>query len=150
MSRLIRTVSLDRLSDELAQSKPNFSKWVRDSLKHDNLQRTHIHATLSIFKERGICNPSASPRCGLCYPVCRPPASAIREYNWGIGARTEEEQAGAIGELLAAATKNHESIDLASNPSKDGSKKQEKEPLPPVLRERKYLRRGIKWLIDWI
>ena len=144
MSRLIRTVSLDRLSDELAGNKPNFSKWVRDSLKHDNLQRTHIHATLSIFKERGICNPSASPRCGLCYPLCRPPASAIRDYNAGMLQRTEEEQAGAIGELLATCIKFHEKLDHGD------SKNQENEPLPPVLRERKYLRRGIKWLIDWI
>jgi len=144
MSRLIRTVSLDRLSDELAGNKPNFSKWVRDSLKHDNLQRTHIHATLSIFKERGICNPSASPRCGLCFPVCRPPASAIREYNSGIGNRTEDEQTAAILELTAAC------LAWNQNLPKDGSKKQEKEPSPPPLRERKYLRRAVKWLIDWI
>jgi|TARA_R110002051_G_scaffold124491_1_gene197785 hypothetical protein len=144
MSRLIRTVSLDRLSDELAGNKPNFSKWVRDSLKHDNLQRTHIHATLSIFKERGICNPSASPRCGLCFPLCRPPASAIRKYNSGIGARTDGEQGLAIGELLVATEEFHEKLDPVD------SKKQEKEPLPPVLRERKYLRRAVKWVINFI
>ena len=144
MSRIIRTVSLDKLSDELAGNKPNFSKWVRDALKSDNNERTHTHATLSIFKERGICNPSASPRCGLCFPVCRPPASAIREYNLGIGARTEDEQTAAILELTAAC------LAWNQNRPKDVSKKQGKEPLPPPLRERKYVRRALKWVINFI
>lgn len=144
MSRIIRTISLDKLSDELAASKGNFSKWVRDALKADNNERTHTHATLSIFRARGLCNPSASPRCGLCYPLCRPPASAIREYNAGMLQRTEEEQAGAIGELLATCIKFHEKLDHSD------SKNQENEPLPPVLRERKYLRRAVKWVINFI
>lgn len=145
MSRIIRTVSLDKLSDELAGSKPNFSLWVRENLKRDNQERTQIHATLSIFKARGLCNPSASPRCGLCFPVCRPPASAIREYNAGINQRDYERQLVAIDEIQRAAFEFNENLDPGSVPKND-----ESEPLPPVLRERKYLRRAIKWVINFI
>jgi hypothetical protein len=145
LSRIIRTVSLDKLSDELAGAKPNFSLWVRDNLKRDNQERTQIHATLSIFKARGLCNPSASPRCGLCFPHTRPPASAIREYNEGINHRDDEAQEAAIREIQRAAFEFHENIEPSSVPKND-----ESEPSPPALRERKYLRRAIKWLIDWI
>lgn len=148
MSRIIRTVSLDKLSDELAGAKPNFSLWVRDNLKRDNQERTQIHATLSIFKARGLCNPSAAPRCGLCFPVCRPPASAIREYNAGINQRDYERQLVAIDEIQRAAIKFDDSIIKLG--SGELPKNHKNKPLPPVLRERKYLRRGIKWLIDWI
>tara|TARA_R110000751_G_scaffold87347_1_gene173191 strand:+ start:127 stop:564 length:438 start_codon:yes stop_codon:yes gene_type:complete len=145
MSRIIRTVSLDKLSDELAGAKPNFSLWVRDNLKRDNQERTQIHATLSIFKARGLCNPSASPRCGLCFPHTRPPASAIREYNEGINHRDDEAQKHAITKVQFAAFEFNENLDPGSDPKND-----ESEPLPPVLRERKYLRRAIKWAINFI
>jgi len=148
MSRIIRTVSLDKLSDELAGNKPNFSLWVRENLKRDNQERTQIHATLSIFKARGLCNPSASPRCGLCFPHTRPPASAIREYNEGINQRDTGAQEVAIKEIQRAAFEFHEGL------GKDSValhlRNDEKEPLPPVLRERKYLRRAIKWVINFI
>ena len=145
MSRIIRTVSLDKLSDELAGAKPNFSLWVRENLKRDNQERTQIHATLSIFKARGLCNPSASPRCGLCFPHTRPPASAIREYNEGINHRDDESQEVAIREIQRAAFEFNENLDPGSDPKND-----ESEPLPPVLRERKYLRRAVKWVINFI
>jgi len=152
VSRIIRTVSLDKLSDELAGAKPNFSLWVRDNLKRDNQERTQIHATLSIFKARGLCNPSASPRCGLCFPVCRPPASAIREYNEGINQRDDERQLEAIEAITRAAVEYESSIapEVVGNPIAPHLRNDEKEPSPPVLRERKYLRRAVKWLIDWI
>lgn len=153
MSRIIRTVSLDKLSDELAGNKPNFSAWVRDALKTDNNERTHIHATLSIFKARGLCNPSASPRCGLCFPVSRPPASAIREYNnskiYGrINQRTEEEQAEAVGKLLAETLDYHKNKEDST--ILDGDILEKNDPSPPHLRERKYVRRALKWVINFI
>jgi len=154
MSRIIRTVSLDKLSDELAGAKPNFSLWVRDNLKRDNREKTQIHATLSIFKARGLCNPSASPRCGLCFPHTRPPASAIREYNEGINHRDDESQEVAIREIQRAAFDFHESLEdsvvLEDLSGRLYLRNDEHEPLPPALRERKYLRRAVKWLIDWI
>tara|TARA_R110002051_G_scaffold64067_1_gene116630 strand:+ start:851 stop:1297 length:447 start_codon:yes stop_codon:yes gene_type:complete len=148
LSRIIRTISLDKLSDELAGNKSNFSKWVRDALKADNNERTHTHATLSIFRARGLCNPSASPRCGLCFPHARPPVSAIREYNEGINQRDDESQEVAIRAVQRAAFEFHES--LGESAGAEIVRNDKKEPLPPHLRERKYLRRAVKWVINFI
>jgi hypothetical protein len=148
LSRIIRTISLDKLSDELAGNKSNFSKWVRDALKADNNERTHTHATLSIFRARGLCNPSASPRCGLCFPHTRPPAGAIREYNMGISSRDDESQEVAIREIQRAAFEFHESLEESAGA--EIVRNDEKEPLPPHLRERKYVRRALKWVINFI
>ena len=81
MSRIIRTVSLDKESDEIAGTKSNFSSWVRTQLKEESSKVNFKHVTKSIFEKRGICNPSASPRCGICYPYGKPMIEDIRRYN---------------------------------------------------------------------
>ena len=83
MSRIIRTVSLDRKSDEIAAKKPNFSRWVREQLVSQDESVQNSHVTLTVYREKGICNPSASPRCNICFPHGRPILSDIREYNLG-------------------------------------------------------------------
>ena len=83
LSRIIRTVSLDKSSDEIAAKKPNFSKWVRDQLKLQDVEYQNSHVTLTMFREKGICNPTASPRCNICFPHGRPAREDVREYNMG-------------------------------------------------------------------
>lgn len=136
MSRLIRTVSLDRESDERAAEKPNFSGWVREQLKKEDRVTTRMHPTQAIFNEKGICNPNASPRCGLCYPYGKPSMASIRAYNGGV--ITKEDMIAVSKELYEASPRVESVIE-----SKD-------EPFTPVLRERKYLRRSLKWLWNFI
>ena len=83
MSRIIKTVSLDESSDKLASKIPNFSKWVRDQLKLQDESFQNSHVTLTQFREKGICNPNASPRCNICFPHGRPQLTDIKDYNTG-------------------------------------------------------------------
>jgi len=144
MSRIIRTVSLDKHSDELAGKKSNFSAWVRKALEEDYQNVSLIHVTKSIFEKNGICNPTASPRCTICYPYGKPSMELIRKYN-------SEKGVNGIGiiearENLLRDTKKHYDgviVDIKSVI-------EEKVPLPPHKREKKYVRRFLKWLIEWI
>ena len=144
MSRIIRTVSLDKHSDELAGKKSNFSAWVRKALEEDYQNVSLIHVTKAIFEKDGICNPTASPRCTICYPYGKPTMQLIRKYNsekgiHGIGLTLAREN-------LLKDTKSHYDgvIPIIQETL------QEKEPLPPPKREKKYVRRFLKWLIEWI
>ena len=130
MSRVIKTVSLDSETDLLASKKPNFSSWVREQLRKDALAITHTHATLAIFKEKGICNPLASPRCGLCFPFGRPDRLSIKNYNTGL----------ITAEDLQIITKelHKETLQIQMK------KIEEKDALPPIVRERKYIRRFLR------
>ena len=137
MSRIIKTVSLDRKSDEIASKKPNFSRWVRDKLVEEDIEISESHVTLSLFKDKGICNPSASPRCIICYPHGRPEMRDIRAYNANIISKEELQRRTEMkvkpNDYVKAITGSFE-LDVKE----------------PVLRERKYLRRAIKWVWAFI
>ncbi len=136
MSRIIRTVSLSKRTDELASKKSNFSKWVRDQLLLDHQNVSLIHVTKTIFEEKGICNPFADPRCGICYPHGKPKPEDGRLFNTGHISK----------EVLQERTKNHyDEVIPNINPEIE-----EDLSLTPHVSERKYLRRLIKWLIEWI
>ncbi len=132
MSRIIRTVSLDKHADELASKKSNFSAWVRKALEEDYQNVSLIHVTKAIYEKDGICNPTASPRCTICYPYGKPTMQLIRKYNsekgiHGIGLTLAREN-------LLKDTKNHYDgvIPIIQETP------EEKAPLPP-LRERKNM-----------
>ena len=140
MSRIIRTVSLDKESDERAAEKPNFSAWVREQLKKEDRFTMRSHPTQAIFNQKGICNPNASPRCGICYPYGKPGIVEIRAYNTGLISKEE----------LFKSTKKNEKNGITSVMSDLNPVGEEKEPKDPPLRERKFVRRLVKWLIEWI
>lgn len=136
MSRIIRTVSLDTKSDELAAKKSNFSAWVRNTLKEEASKVQYYHVDKTLFLDRGICNPGSTPRCGLCFPYGKPKPQDSKLYNQGF----------ISAEELQQRTK-----DLYGGVIEDIENKEEKLlPLPPPKREKKYVRRLIKWLIEWI
>jgi len=144
MSRIIRTVSLDKHADELAAKKSNFSAWVRKALEEDYQNVSLIHVTKSIYEINGICNPTASPRCTICYPYGKPSMELIRKYNSekgvnGIGIIEAREN------LLRDTKKHYDGVIVDIKPVIE-----EKVPLPPPKREKKYVRRFLKWLIEWI
>ena len=142
MSRIIRTVSLDQESDKLAAKKPNFSKWVREQLKLQDQSFLNSHVTVSLFREKGICNPSASPRCNICFPHGRPAREDIREFNTGTITSQELQE---ITKKKFVSIKSSETLAITRS-EEFGIK----EPLTPPLRERKYLRRFLKAVWSWI
>tara|TARA_R110002012_G_scaffold225136_1_gene397123 strand:+ start:1716 stop:2135 length:420 start_codon:yes stop_codon:yes gene_type:complete len=139
MSRIIKTISLDKESDEIASKKKNFSAWVRKQLKEESSLVEYNHITRSIFEQKGICNPSSTPRCGICYPYGKPTTKDIRNYNLGLISPDE----------LKLLTKNHYDgvIPIPKTTINDY------EPLDPPMRkqkERKYLRRALKYIWSFI
>lgn len=141
-SRLIRTVSLDEISDDLASKKPNFSKWVRDQLKLQDESFQNSHVTLGVYRDKGICNPSASPRCNICFPHGRPQLADIREYN--IGRITSSE--------LQDITKK-KSVSVNQSKTLVISKKIESgkgDNIESTIPKRKYLRRTLRYIWSFI
>ena len=136
MSRIIRTVSLSPQADEIAAKKSNFSAWVRNKLLEENSKVEYRHITPEIFLQKGICNPSSKIRCGLCYPYGKPMNEDVRLYNTGHINK----------ETLQDRTKNHYGgvIEITE------TKIQENEPSAPPMRERKYLRRALKYIWSFI
>ena len=146
MSRIIKTVSLDPESDEIASRKKNFSAWVRKALKEEASLVDYRHVTRAIFEKRGICNPSASPRCGICYPYGKPDIKLIQKYN------NEISTISGISDLsLAAANLQKATMDQYGGimPVIE-TKIDEKVPLAPPMREKKYIRRLIRFIISYI
>ena len=144
MSRIIRTISLDQRTDELAGKKPNFSAWVRNQLLEDSQNVSLIHVTKAIFEKDGVCNPSGSPRCTICYPYGKPPIELIRKYNSekgvnGIGIIAAREN------LLKDTKKHYDGVVVDMKPMIE-----EKSPLAPPRSERKYITRSLKWIWSFI
>lgn len=143
MSRIIRTVSLDKRSDELAAKKPNFSAWVREQLNSTDQEYQNSHVTLSVYREKGICNPSASPRCNICFPHGRPAREDIREYN--MGELTDIELQDITKKKFSSA--NLSKTLAISKSEESGKKETEKQK---IISERKYLRRSLKFIWSFI
>lgn len=138
MSRIIRTVSLNAETDALASKKANFSAWVRQQLVGEEIISTNEHSTPVLFATRGLCNPSAKPRCGLCFPYGNCTPEDIKSYNKGLisGNELQDLTRAVYGDIVQP---GQSMLDISI-----------KEPLTPPQRERKYIRRLVKWLIEWI
>tara|TARA_R110000782_G_scaffold34477_1_gene82331 strand:- start:1984 stop:2400 length:417 start_codon:yes stop_codon:yes gene_type:complete len=138
MSRIIRTVSLNSETDALAAKKANFSAWVRQQLIGEDIISTNSHSTPVLFAQRGLCNPSAKPRCGLCFPFGNCTPDDIKSYNKGLisGSDLQSLTRAFYGDIIQP---GQSMLDIVI-----------KEPSTPPQRERKYVRRLVKWLIEWI
>lgn len=143
MSRIIKTVSLDESSDKLASKIPNFSKWVRDQLKLQDESFQNSHVTLTMFREKGICNPSASPRCNICFPHGRPIPSDIREYN--LGRITSSELQDITKKKFSS-----QSLDKNLNKEKTQTNIEDISIQKTGKKERKYLRRTLRYIWSFI
>ena len=136
MSRIIKTVSLDKESDEIASGISNFSKWVRNKLKEEKQMLSHTHTNLELYERTGLCNPTNLPRCTLCFPHGKPTMQNIKKYNQGYIDKKElleltKIQYGGVIEIIKSTII-------------------EDEPLDPPMRERKYLRRALKYIWSFI
>ena len=126
---------MDQASDQLAAKKPNFSLWVRDQLKSTDQEYQNSHVTLTVFRERGICNPNAAPRCNICFPHGRP--TIINIKRWNMKEITNSELKDTVIPISTTIPTAVTTID-------------KKTPFTPVLRERKYVRRFLKAVWSWI
>lgn len=170
MSRIIRTVSLTKETDKIAANKPNFSSWVREQLIRDEREVSQTHVTPEIFNRDGLCSPSMSPRCNLCYPKGKPPLELIKKWNElrfaatyyalpdnkGKSEYPESVRQVKIKEAVAIIKSDLEKYhslrqDIEQPDFAIGDEKKNKnEPLDPPLREKKYLRRALKWIWAYI
>ena len=136
MSRIIKTVSLDKESDEIASGISNFSKWVRNKLKEEKQQLSETHTNVELYRNTGLCSPYNLPRCIICFPYGKPSQENIKKYNMGyidkqeLEEKTKIQYGGAIEIIKPTII--------------------EDEPLPPIVRERKYLRRALKYIWSFI
>ena len=139
MSRIIKTISLDKESDEIASKMGNFSKWVRSQLKAHAHTISFEHTNKELFLKQGICNANNSPRCAICYPYGKPYSADIKYFNQGL--ITKER-------LQELAKKRYEGIIEKPKPTID-----EQSPLAPLMskqKERKYIRRTLIWIWSFI
>jgi len=143
MSRIIKTVSLDESSDKLASKIPNFSKWVRNQLKLQDESFQNSHVTLGVYREKGICNPSASPRCNICFPHGRPILSDIREYNLGRISSSELQDITKKKSLSQSSKEDLKKENPQTNTEDIGILNKSK-------KERKYLRRTLRYIWSFI
>jgi len=143
MSRIIRTVSLDRKSDEIAAKKPNFSRWVREQLVSQDESVQNSHVTLALYREKGICNPSSSPRCNICFPHGRPILSDIREYNSGRITSSELQDITKKKSLSQSLDKNLNKEKIPKDIENISIQKTGR-------KERKYLRRTLRYIWSFI
>jgi len=100
MSRIIRSCSLDRRTDDIAEGIPNFSKWVRGQLLAREGQARAVAAKarahpkganriigLELSEPVEICWPfSKEGCCVICWPEGPPLEVAWREFSRDVKA----------------------------------------------------------------
>jgi len=139
MAKIVRSISLDPQTEELAQEKSNFSKWVRQQLLNETIYaRKCFFPTNDLGESLDICNGMAKPRCTTCYPVAAPSRSEWLLFRTSI--QTPQE----LRDLIAS---KHEDLPIRHKINAESSKD---EASTPHLRERKYLRRAIKLIWSFI
>ena len=80
--RIIKTVSLDEKSAQLANQMPNFSHFVRECLfRYSSNFQAQECSRDGLEEFDGKCNPFVAPTCFVCWPEGCPPKKAIRQFR---------------------------------------------------------------------
>jgi len=147
MVKVQKTISLDEFTGPLAEQKGNFSAWVRAALIEDD-QKSRLRATEIgqdgelvhiAMRQGGLCWPfHPNGVCTLCWPDGPPTNQAWREWVRGEWDLREGEKPPGVGfnEDLPA--------DKGENDPQMGGETETKTP------ERRYVRRLLAWLWNWI
>lgn len=81
MTSIIKSISLDPKTAELAQQVPNFSRFVRECLIRHHLSEGGEWVQCKREGEDGkLCLPMVKPRCLKCWPAGPPPHEAWVAY----------------------------------------------------------------------
>ena len=118
--RIIKTVSLDEKSAQLANQMPNFSHFVRECLfRYSSNFQAQECTRDSLDDFDGRCNPFIAPTCFVCWPDGCPPRDKVKQYrsdklsiNWLL-----EQAKFANRELPDLTNVNHAKQELPKSPS---------------------------------
>ena len=150
MPKVVKSISLDERTAPIAQSKDNFSAWVREQLLLEIAHTIPCHFFKVNILDRNskttetkeeVCNGMRKPPCPNCYPNGPPIQEDWKAYATGridleeLHRRTDIEWKWRIDLRNQAKTRSENTLNDAPTPH---------------LRERKYVRRLIWWLWSWI
>tara|TARA_R100001163_G_C5063478_1_gene200798 strand:+ start:1813 stop:2313 length:501 start_codon:yes stop_codon:yes gene_type:complete len=166
MPKIVKSISLDERTAPIANNKTNFSAWVREKLLEDIEYSipcsyyplhhmdgiTGKQLFIEIKDENGrvskkpkitkeICNGVRKPTCSVCYPEGAPDGKDWREYANGRINKTE---------LLARASAKWKWRTDAIKANQLGKESEKSASIPPIVREKKYVRRLLKWIWSYI
>jgi hypothetical protein len=80
--RIIKTVSLDEKSAQLAGQMPNFSHFVRECLfRYASNFESQECSREGLEDFNGKCNPFIQPTCFTCWPDGCPPRDKVKQYR---------------------------------------------------------------------
>tara|TARA_R100001163_G_C5019272_1_gene162550 strand:+ start:307 stop:801 length:495 start_codon:yes stop_codon:yes gene_type:complete len=121
--RIIKTVSLDEKSAQLANQMPNFSHFVRECLfRYSSNFQAQECARDGLEEFDGKCNPFVAPTCFVCWPDGCPPKKSIRQFrqdNLSVSWLLEQAKF-ANREMPDLTNVNHIKQELPKSPSKVG------------------------------
>jgi len=81
MTSIIKSISLDPQTAQLAQNVPNFSRFVRECLIRHHLSKGGEWGLCKREDEESkLCLPMKKPRCLKCWPAGPPPGEAWTAY----------------------------------------------------------------------
>lgn len=91
MARIIKSVSLDPRTAQIASQMGNFSAFVRDALYQyeEHYAQVERHTHDEDNRIAGLCNAMSSPYCRTCWPQGPPGRDAWKAFRMdpdGIGA----------------------------------------------------------------
>ncbi len=164
--KIVKSISLDERTAPIAENKSNFSAWVREKLLEDiefqipctfyplhhtdSMTGKQLFITIkdekgSVKKEpkitREICNGVRKPTCSVCYPEGAPDGK-----DWRLYASQQIDKT----ELLARASSRWKWRTDAIRANQLGKEREKTASTPPIVREKKYVRRLLKWIWSYI
>ena len=111
-------------------------RWYFEPNKEEKQQLSKTHTNVELFKNTGLCSPHNLPRCLMCFPHGKPSQDNIKKFNTGYIDKEE---------LLELTKIQYDGIIEIIKPTII-----EDEPLDPIVKERKYLRRALKYIWSFI
>ena len=83
MARIIKSVSLDPHTAQVAANIGNFSAFVRDALMQyeEHYAEVERHTHPEEGRRLGLCNGMSRPYCRTCWPYGPPPGAAWRAFG---------------------------------------------------------------------
>lgn len=79
--RIIKSISLDHDSAQIADTLPNFSHFVRECLYRHAVQGATECTEPKPDRFNGRCNPLNGKQCFVCWPHGNPPIEAVKQWT---------------------------------------------------------------------
>jgi hypothetical protein len=79
--RIIKSVSLDHDSAQIADTLPNFSHFVRECLYRQAVANATECLEPKPDRFKGRCNPLSKHQCFVCWPNGKPPIEAVKQWS---------------------------------------------------------------------